>query len=43
MKYVIFVIRTQRTDLGIRPRGDFMMLNPNLRSKVISSEEKTEI
>ena len=42
-KNIIFDIRTQRTDLGIRPRGDFMMLNPNLRSKMMRNEEKTEI
>ena len=41
-KNVIFDIRTQRTDLGIRPRGDFMMLNPNLRSKMMRHEEKTD-
>ena len=43
MKNVIFDIRTQRTDLGIRPRGDFMMPNPNLKSKMMRNEEKTEI
>ena len=33
MKNVIFDVRTQPTCLGIRPLGDVMMLNLNLRSK----------
>ena len=43
MKHVIFDVRTQRTDLRIRPLRDFMMLNPNLRSKIMRNEKKTEI